>query len=57
MLATAVLTILAAGAFDAQAQQAIKNGDVLTGQLNAMSSRANAQCLEIVSCHEVSFSA
>ena len=38
-LAAAVLTILVAGAFDAQAQQAIKNGDVLTGQLNAMRMR------------------
>ena len=42
-LAAAVLTILAAGAFDAQAQQAIKNGDVLTGQLNAMRSRAKGK--------------
>ena len=39
MLAVAVLTMLAGGAFDAQAQQAIKNGDVVTGQLNAMRSR------------------
>ena len=39
MLAAAVLTMLAGGAFDAQAQQAIKNGDVVTGQLNAMRSR------------------
>src|SRR6202140_5717564 len=46
-LATAVLTILAAGAFDAQAQQAIKNGDVLTGQLNAMRSRANGKRVNI----------
>src|SRR5882762_540490 len=42
-LAAAVLTILAAGAFDAQAQQAIKNGDTLTGQLNAMHSRAKGK--------------
>ena len=42
-LAAVVLTILAAGAFDAQAQQAIKNGDVLTGQLNAMRSRAKGK--------------
>src|SRR5216684_1786956 len=42
-LAAAVLTILAAGAFDAQAQQAIKNGDVLTGQLNAMRSPAKGK--------------
>ena len=34
-----------AGAFDAPAQQAIKNGDVLTGQLNAMRSRANGKRL------------
>jgi hypothetical protein len=39
MLAVAVLTMLGGGAFDAQAQQAIKNGDVVTGQLNAMRSR------------------
>ena len=32
-----------AGAFDAQAQQAIKNGDVLTGKLNAMRSRAKGK--------------
>ena len=42
-LAAAVLTILVAGAFDARAQQAIKNGDVLTGQLNAMRSRAKGK--------------
>ena len=42
-LAAVVLTILAAGAFDAEAQQAIKNGDVLTGQLNAMRSRAKGK--------------
>ena len=42
-LAAAVLAIMQAGAFDAQAQQAIKNGDVLTGQLNAMRSRAMTQ--------------
>ena len=42
-LAAAFLTILVAGAFDAQAQQAIKNGDVLTGQLNAMRSRAKGK--------------
>ena len=39
-LAAAVLAILVAGAVDAQAQQAIRNGDVLTGQLNALRSRA-----------------
>jgi hypothetical protein len=42
-LAAAVLAILVAGAFDALAQQAIKNGDVLTGQLNAMRSRAKGK--------------
>jgi hypothetical protein len=39
-LAAAVLVVLVAGAFDVQAQQAIRNGDILTGQLNAMRSRA-----------------
>jgi hypothetical protein len=39
-LAAAVLVVLVAGVFNAQAQQAIKNGDILTGQLNAMRSRA-----------------
>jgi len=39
-LAAAVLAILVAGAVDAQAQQAIRNGDVLTGELNALRSRA-----------------
>ena len=42
-LAAAVLAILVAGVFDAQAQQAIRNGDVLTGQLNAMRSRAKGK--------------
>ena len=42
-LAAAVLTILVAAAFDAQAQQPIKNGDILTGQLNAMRSRAKGK--------------
>src|SRR6478735_7908033 len=42
-LAAAVVAIMLAGAIDAQAQQAIKNGDVLTGQLNAMRSRANGK--------------
>ncbi len=41
-LAAAVLAMLA-GAVDAQAQQAIKNGDVLTGKLNAMRSRASGK--------------
>src|SRR5258706_12980589 len=35
-LAAAVLAIVLAGVFDPQAQQAIKKGDVLSGQLNAM---------------------
>jgi len=39
-LAAAVLAILVAGAVDARAQQAIRNGDVLTGELNALRSRA-----------------
>src|SRR5712692_3934689 len=42
-LAAAVLAILVAAAFDAQAQQAIGNGDVLTGKLNAMRSRAKGK--------------
>ena len=42
-LVAAVLAIVLAGAFEAQAQQAIKNGDVVTGQLNAMRSRANGK--------------
>jgi hypothetical protein len=45
-LAAAALAMLVAGASDVpaqQAQQAIKNGDVLTGQLNAMRSRAKGK--------------
>jgi hypothetical protein len=42
-LAAAVLAIMLAGALDAQAQQAIRNGDVLTAQLNAMRSRAKGK--------------
>jgi hypothetical protein len=42
-LAAAILTIFVGAAFDAQAQQVIKNGDVLTGQLNAMHSRAKGK--------------
>ena len=42
-LAAAVLTIFVGAAFDAQAQQVIKNGDILTGQLNAMYSRAKGK--------------
>jgi hypothetical protein len=37
------VAIFVAAAFDAQAQQVIKNGDVLTGQLNAMRSRAKGK--------------
>jgi hypothetical protein len=43
MLAAAGLAIFLAGVFDAKAQQAqpvIRNGDVLTGQLNALRGRA-----------------
>jgi hypothetical protein len=40
VLAAAVLVV---GVFDAHAQQAIRNGDVLTGQLNALRSRANGK--------------
>jgi hypothetical protein len=43
VLAAAVLGIVLAAAFDARAQQAIKSGDVLTGQLNAMRSRAGGK--------------
>ncbi|HEY2211378.1 MAG TPA: hypothetical protein VGH62_07140 [Bradyrhizobium sp.] len=42
-LAAAVLTIFVGAASDAQAQQVIKNGDILTGQLNAMRSRAKGK--------------
>ena len=42
-LAAAVLGFVLAATFDARAQQAIKNGDVLTGQLNAMRSRAGGK--------------
>ena len=42
-LAAAVLTIFVGATFDAQAQQVIKNGDVLTGLLNAMHSRAKGK--------------
>ena len=42
-LEAAVLGFVLAAAFDARAQQAIKNGDVLTGQLNAMRSRAGGK--------------
>jgi hypothetical protein len=46
-LAAAILATVVAGAFDAQAQQAIKNGDVLTGQLNAMRSHASGKRVNI----------
>jgi hypothetical protein len=49
VLAAAVLTIFVACPFDAQAQQVIRNGDVLTGQLNAMRSRANGNSFQLVS--------
>ena len=42
-LAAAALAVLLAGALDAQAQQAIRNGDILTGKLNAMRSRAKGK--------------
>src|SRR5258705_12916061 len=42
-LAAAILAIVVAGAFDAHAQQAIKNGEALRGKLNAMRSRANGK--------------
>ena len=46
-LAAAILATVVAGAFDAQSQQAIKNGDVLTGQLNAMRSHASGKRVNI----------
>lgn len=39
-LAMAVVVAVVFGAFDAQGQQMMKNGDTLTGQLNAMRTRA-----------------
>jgi hypothetical protein len=39
-LAVAVFAMMLAGAESAQAQQAMKSGDILTGQLNAMRNRA-----------------
>src|SRR5258707_6568952 len=45
-LAAAVLAIVLAGVFDAQAQQAIKNGDILNGQLHAMRSRPNRKTVQ-----------
>ena len=43
VLAAAGVALFLAAAPEAQAQQAIKNGDVLTGQLNAMRSRAKGK--------------
>jgi hypothetical protein len=52
-LAAIVLAVVTAGAPRAQAQQAMKDGDILTGQLNAMRSRAakgkNANVFQLVS--------
>jgi len=42
-LVAAVLAMLVAGACDAQTPQAIRNGDVLTGQLNALRTRAKGK--------------
>src|SRR2546429_7790547 len=42
-LAAAVLAIMLAGVFDAQAAEAVKNGDVLDGQLNALRSPAKGK--------------
>jgi hypothetical protein len=42
-LAAAALAVLLAGELDVQAQQAIRNGDILTGKLNAMRSRAKGK--------------
>jgi hypothetical protein len=42
-LAAAALAVLLACAFDAQAQQAIRNDDILTGELNAMRIRAKGK--------------
>jgi len=42
-LMLAVAVTLGAGASDALAQKAIKNGDILSGQLNAMRSRAKGK--------------
>ena len=43
MLAAAVLSVALTCGFEAQAQRAFKNGDILTGQLNAMRSRAKGK--------------
>jgi hypothetical protein len=43
MLAAAVLAAVLACAFEAQAQLAFKSGDVVTGQINAMRSRAKGK--------------
>jgi len=42
-LAALALAMLVAGALDAPAQQVIESGDVLTGQLTAMRSRAKGK--------------
>jgi hypothetical protein len=42
-LMLAVVLTLSAGASEALAQKAIKNGDILSGQLNAMRSRAKGK--------------
>jgi hypothetical protein len=42
-LAAAALAVLLACAFDAQAQRAIRNDDILTGELNAMRIRAKGK--------------
>jgi hypothetical protein len=42
-LAAAVLVFIAVGACDAQAQQVMRKGDVLSGKLNAMRVRVNGK--------------
>jgi hypothetical protein len=42
-LVACALAVLLTGVFDVQAQQAIRNGDILTGKLNAMRSRAKGK--------------
>ena len=52
-VAAIVLAVMAAGVPCAQAQQVMRDGDILTGQLNAMRSRAakgkNANVFQLVS--------
>jgi hypothetical protein len=43
LLLAVALTMLGGGASEALAQKAIKNGDILSGQLNAMRSRAKGK--------------